>query len=165
MFQSVKCIPFVIVWLTSTVNAQSANSILGGMTGILQGINQSQSQSQNDNQGLQAALERERANTDPRLAPLSPNGGLSQRSQQAIWSTLNSLLETSTGNSQKRWVSDEYNTRTTGSVTVYNVEVSQFGLPCRKFRLDIVFPNGVTGEVDGSACREQGGWRWLSGMR
>jgi hypothetical protein len=165
MFQNVRYVLLLVMVAVSTASAQSANSILGGMTGILQGINQTQSQSQYEDQGLQAALARQRANTDPRLAPLSPSGGLSQRSQQAIWSTLNSLLETSTGNSQKRWVSDEYNTRTTGSVTVYNVEVSQFGLPCRKFRLDIVFPNGVTGDVDGSACREQGGWRWLSGMR
>jgi len=149
--------------------AQSGNNILGGMTGILQGYQQAQQQNQQIDilqQQQQQYQEQQRqasiAATDRRLLPLSPSGGISPETQQLIFSALSEALELDSGYSERRWTNQSKGS--SGVVAVAPSFQNKQGNDCRNFQLELTDSQGVSHSLSGVACREQGGWRWLSGI-
>lgn len=142
------------IFVSQFVFAQigTLNNLSGAMEGYMRGMQERQRQEQ-------IAID----NTDPRLLPLSPYGGISQYSQQLIFSTLSSQLEMTTGFSRQNWRNE--NAGSSGTVSVYSQKINPNGVPCREFELGLTASDGTSRSLSGTACRTGSGWQWLSGLQ
>lgn len=98
-----------------------------------------------------------RQSTDPRLLPLSPDGGVSPETHSAIMSTLFAALDMNAPNTSRDW----RNPQTGASGTVLPKEIVQniFGEPCRAFIISLSI-RGQERSTSGTACRKNGQWVW-----
>jgi surface antigen len=145
----------ISIFVSQSVFAQigTLNNLNGAMEGYMRGLQDRQRQEQ-------IAID----NTDPRLLPLSPSGGISRYTQQLIFSALSSQLEMTTGLSSQNWRNE--NVGSSGTVTVYSQRTNPNGMPCREFELSLAAASdGVSRSLNGTACRSGSGWQWLSGLR
>lgn len=99
------------------------------------------------------AVEQARNESNPKLLPLASNIGISRDTEAVIMNTLNHSLEFDSPNTTQNWINKSRGS--SGTVTVYGVETSQYGAICRTFQITLEKES-----IQGSACRDNGRWVW-----
>jgi hypothetical protein len=160
MFRNSKSLLFAIS-LTLSVNtfAQSSRGNLDAMTGLMNGWMQGSAQRQQYEAEQERQNQIARANTDPRLLPLVPNGSISPETQQLIFSNLNKLLEFYPNERFRSF--ENRNAGSHGDITVYDAGRNSRGNECRNFTISLTNSNNKRNYINGTACQEGYGWRWL----
>lgn len=102
-----------------------------------------------------------RRNTDPRLRPLYPDGGLSPETHSAIMSAVFTALDMNAPGTSRDWRNAQ--TGAHGSVLPQDIVQNMFGEPCRAFSVSLTDNRGQTRTITGTACRKNGQWVWLNG--
>jgi hypothetical protein len=149
---------FFLAWSINTF-AQSARGNIDAMTGFMNGWMQGSAQRQQYEAEQERQNQIARANTDPRLLPLVPNGSISAETQQLIFSNLNRLLEFYPN---ERYSSFENrNTGSRGEITMYDAGKNSRGNECRGFSIALTNSNGERNYINATACQDGYGWRWL----
>lgn len=98
-----------------------------------------------------------RQSTDPRLLPLSPDGGISPETHSAIMSALFSALDMNAPGAAREWSNPR--TGASGNVVPQDIVKNMFGEPCRAFTISLNI-RGQTRSTSGTACRRDGQWVW-----
>jgi len=98
-----------------------------------------------------------RQNTDPRLLPLSPDGGISSETNSAIMSALFTALDMNAPGSPRDWSNPK--TGAYGAVLPQDIVKNMFGEPCRAFTISLNI-RGQTRSTSGTACHREGKWVW-----
>ena len=100
------------------------------------------------------AVEKSRNDSNPKLLPLAGGKtGISADTEAVILNILNHALEFDSPNTTQNWRNQSRGS--SGTVTVYGTETSQYGAICRTFQITLNKES-----VQGSACRENGRWIW-----
>lgn len=147
--------------LTLSINtfAQSARGNLDAMTGLMNGWMQGSAQRQQYEAEQERQNQIARANTDPRLSPLSPNGSVSPETQQLIFSNLNRLLEFYPNERNSSFENRRFGSH--GEITMYDAGKNSRGNECRGFSIYLTTSDGKRNFINGTACQEGNSWRWL----
>lgn len=101
-----------------------------------------------------------RRNTDPRLLPLSPDGGISPESHSAIMAAVFSALDMNAPGTPRKWSNQK--TGAYGTVVPEDIVNNMFGEPCRAFTISLN-QRGQTRTTAGTACRKGAQWIWQGG--
>jgi surface antigen len=100
-------------------------------------------------------------NTDQRLLPLSPDGGISPQTHSAIMSAVFAALDMNAPGTSRDWRNAQ--TGSHGSVSPQHIVQNIFGEPCREFSISLTDNRGQTRTTAGTACRKNGQWVWPNG--
>lgn len=107
-----------------------------------------------DQKDRDQAAEQRRNASNPRLLPLAGGSSfVSPDTEAVIINTLNHALEFDAPNTTQNWRNQ--NRGSSGTVTVYGVDKSEYGAICRTFQITLGRES-----VQGSACRDGGRWMW-----
>ena len=118
---------------------------------------------QREQEEFAARYQREQAarqRTDPRLLPLSPDGGISPETQSVIMSTLFAALDMNAPGTLREWSNPR--TGASGAVQPQDIVKNLFGESCRAFTISLS-ARGQIRSTSGNACRKDGQWVWQAG--